>query len=46
MMQKIQRFGGAMITPVLLFAFNGIMLALSMAFQSQQREPFGVISGV
>ncbi|MGX7446686.1 alpha-glucoside-specific PTS transporter subunit IIBC [Dolosigranulum pigrum] len=35
MMQKIQRFGGAMITPVLLFAFNGIMLALSMAFQNE-----------
>lgn len=34
-MQKIQRFGGAMITPVLLFAFNGIMLALSMAFQNE-----------
>lgn len=35
MMQKIQRFGGAMITPVLLFAFNGIMLALAIAFQNQ-----------
>ena len=34
MMQKIQRFGGAMITPVLLFAFNGLMLALSIAFQN------------
>jgi len=32
-MQKIQRFGGAMITPVLLFAFNGIMIALATVFQ-------------
>ncbi|MDN6640905.1 MAG: alpha-glucoside-specific PTS transporter subunit IIBC [Tetragenococcus sp.] len=35
MMQKIQRFGGAMITPVLLFAFNGLILALSIAFQNE-----------
>ncbi|MCI1883034.1 MAG: alpha-glucoside-specific PTS transporter subunit IIBC [Sporolactobacillus sp.] len=30
MMQKIQRFGGAMFTPVLLFAFSGIILAISI----------------
>ncbi|GMA08791.1 PTS alpha-glucoside transporter subunit IIBC [Tetragenococcus halophilus subsp. flandriensis] len=35
MMQKIQRFGGAMITPVMLFAFNGIILALSIALQNE-----------
>lgn len=29
MMQKIQRFGGAMFTPVLLFAFGGIMAGIS-----------------
>lgn len=29
MMEKLQRFGGAMFTPVLLFAFAGIMIALS-----------------
>lgn len=34
-MEKIQRFGGAMITPVLLFAFNGLMLALSIVFQNE-----------
>ncbi|GEQ49167.1 alpha-glucoside-specific PTS transporter subunit IIBC [Tetragenococcus koreensis] len=34
MMQKIQRFGGAMITPVLLLAFNGIILALATVFQN------------
>ncbi|MDN5810830.1 MAG: PTS transporter subunit EIIC, partial [Tetragenococcus koreensis] len=34
MMQKIQRFGGAMIVPVLLLAFNGIILALSTVFQN------------
>lgn len=28
MMQKVQRFGGAMFTPVLLFTFNGIVLAI------------------
>lgn len=30
MMQKIQRFGGAMFTPVLLFAFSGLILAISI----------------
>ncbi|WP_080145812.1 alpha-glucoside-specific PTS transporter subunit IIBC [Marinilactibacillus piezotolerans] len=29
MMEKLQRFGGAMYTPVILFAFTGIMIALS-----------------
>lgn len=28
MMEKVQRFGGAMFTPVLLFSFSGIMVAL------------------
>lgn len=35
MMEKLQRFGGAMFTPVLLFAFNGILLAFSIAMQSE-----------
>lgn len=35
MMQKIQRFGGAMITPVLLFAFNGIMLSFAILLKNQ-----------
>lgn len=35
MMQKIQRFGGAMITPVLLFAFSGIMLSFAILFQNE-----------
>ena len=30
MMQKIQKFGGAMFTPVLLFAFSGIMVDLPL----------------
>ncbi|MFD1067496.1 alpha-glucoside-specific PTS transporter subunit IIBC [Oceanobacillus locisalsi] len=34
MLQKIQRFGGAMFTPVLLFAFAGIMVALASVFQN------------
>lgn len=35
MMEKLQRFGGAMFTPVLLFAFNGILLAFAIAMQSE-----------
>ncbi|GER70721.1 hypothetical protein BpJC7_20240 [Weizmannia acidilactici] len=31
-MKNIQRFGGAMFTPVLLFSFAGIMLAISILF--------------
>ncbi|MDR1571802.1 MAG: PTS transporter subunit EIIC, partial [Clostridiales Family XIII bacterium] len=34
MMKKIQRFGGAMFTPVLLFAFAGIMAGLSTMFMN------------
>ena len=30
MMEKIQRFGGAMFTPVLLFSFSGIMVAIAI----------------
>lgn len=33
-MQKIQRFGGAMFTPVLLFAFSGIMLSIAIMMQN------------
>lgn len=36
MMQKIQRFGGAMFTPVLLFAFAGIMVGLSILFKNAE----------
>lgn len=36
MKQKIQRFGGAMFTPVLLFAFAGIMVGLSTIFKNPQ----------
>lgn len=35
MMQKIQRFGGAMFTPVLLFAFAGISIGFSTLFKNQ-----------
>lgn len=31
-MQKVQRFGGAMFTPVLLFSFAGVMVGLSTLF--------------
>jgi len=30
MMEKIQRFGGAMMTPVLLFSFSGLVLAITI----------------
>ena len=35
MMQKIQRFGGAMFTPVLLFAFAGIMIGVGTLFTTE-----------
>lgn len=34
MMQKLQRFGGAMFTPVLLFAFSGIVLSIAIMLQN------------
>lgn len=33
-MQKLQRFGGAMYTPVILFAFFGLTVALSIIFSN------------
>lgn len=36
MLQKIQRLGGAMFTPVLLFAFAGIMVGLSILFKNPE----------
>ncbi|HEO8418263.1 PTS system, glucose-like IIB component [Mycobacteroides abscessus subsp. abscessus] len=36
MMQKLQRFGGAMFTPVLLFAFSGIVLAITIMLNNPQ----------
>lgn len=35
MMKKIQRFGGAMFTPTLLFAFSGIMVGISIVMTNQ-----------
>lgn len=35
MMQKIQRFGGAMLAPVLLFAFSGMMVGISVLFKNE-----------
>lgn len=35
MMEKLQRFGGAMFTPVLLFAYSGIVLSLAILCQSE-----------
>ncbi|MBP5840990.1 PTS transporter subunit EIIC [Lactiplantibacillus plantarum] len=36
MMQKLQRFGAAMFTPVLLFSFAGIMTAVCILMTNQQ----------
>ena len=36
MKQKIQKFGGAMFTPVLLFAFAGIMVGLATTCMNPQ----------
>lgn len=36
MMKKIQRLGGAMFTPVLLFAFSGIMVGLAILFKNPE----------
>ena len=35
MMQKIQKFGGAMFTPVLLFAFAGVVIGLGTLFTTE-----------
>lgn len=35
MMQKVQRFGGAMFTPVLLFAFAGIVIGFGTLFTTE-----------
>lgn len=35
MMQKIQRFGGAMFTPVLLFAFAGVVIGIGTLFTTE-----------
>jgi len=35
MMAKLQRFGGAMFVPVLLFSFAGIVLSFSILFQNE-----------
>ena len=35
MMKKIQRFGGAMLAPVLLFSFFGIVIGFSLLFSNQ-----------
>lgn len=35
MMQKLQRFGGAMFTPVLLFAFSGIVIGICTVAQQE-----------
>lgn len=42
MMERVQRFGGAMITPVLLFAFFGIVVGLTTFFK--QELIFGAIA--
>lgn len=36
MMKKVQRFGGAMLSPVMLFSFSGIVVGLAILFQNQE----------
>lgn len=35
MIRKIQKFGGAMFTPVLLFSFAGVIVGLGTLFTSE-----------
>lgn len=35
-MQKVQRFGGAMFTPVVLFAFSGLFVAIATIFKNPE----------
>ena len=35
MLQKIQRFGGAMFTPVMLFAFAGVTIGIGTLFTTE-----------
>ena len=34
MLKKIQRFGGAMMTPVLLFAFTGLVVGITSVLKN------------
>lgn len=36
MMKKVQRFGGAMLAPVMLFSFSGVIVGLAILFQNEQ----------
>ena len=36
MLKKIQRFGGAMMTPVLLFAFTGLVVGITSVLKNEQ----------
>lgn len=40
--QKVQRFGGAMFTPVLLFSFAGVMVGLATLFMNE--SVFGALA--
>ena len=42
MMEKVQRFGSAMLAPVLLFAFAGLAVGLAIIAQNDQLLPFAV----
>lgn len=35
MIQKIQKFGAAMLAPVLLFAFSGMIVGITVLFTNQ-----------
>ena len=42
-MQKIQKFGGAMFTPVLLFAFAGISVGMEQEAKMFVNAPFVIV---
>ena len=41
MLKQLQRFGGAMFTPVMLLAFSGLVVGLTILFKNQ-----GVYNGL
>ena len=52
MLQKIQRFGGAMLMPSIIFAFFGLVVGLTSIFKNpnlvgtlRQKGHFGTTSG-
>ena len=43
MMEKIQKFGGAMFTPVMLFAVSAVLIGFGILFTNEQILGYGSI---